>query len=391
MAELKVAIIGCGRISDLHAEAYRDHPEARLSLVCDVNEKAAQAKAEAWNVDRWTTRFEDVLGDPSIDAVEIVVPTSLHEEYTIKALAAGKHVSVQKPMTVSLESADRMLAAAKRSGKLLKVAENYAFFPPLVMAKKLLEDGAIGEPTSVRMKMIAGTGGWKVPASAWSWRLQDLADGMGLHTFDHGHHLWASAYYLLGCFDSVSAWVDESYQIIDSPAVVQWRHRGTKRYGQCEFQYGKDIPIPSPYYADMQWFDIGGTKGVIVVNRGTSGIIDAPAVQVYADGKWSDYDVDGDWKSGFIGSSRNFVNAVLGREKPLLDMEGGRHVLAANIAIAKSSRLFRTVYVEELDRPFPALYAFRRRMGDRRQKAKFTGALRRMIKAGSVPECLTSE
>ena len=384
MGKLGVAIVGCGRISDLHAAAYRDHPEASLVLACDIDGTAARAKAEAWGAESWTDSFDDVLSDPSVDAVEILVPTRLHEEYAVKALQAGKHVSVQKPMAVSLESADRMLAAAERAGKLLKVAENYAFFPPLVMAKKILEDGTIGEPTSLRMKMIAGTGGWEVPSTAWSWRLEDLADGMGLHTFDHGHHMWASAYYMLGRFDAVTAWIDETDRIIDSPAVVQWRHASPKRYGQCEFQYGPDIPIPSPYYADTQWFDIAGTKGVIVVNRGTSGIIDAPAVQVYAGGAWKEYDVDRDWGSGFFASSRNFVDAVIGRDKPLLDMEEGRHVLAATIAIAKASREFRTVYLGELDKGFPAAYARRRRRADRRQKARFVAGLRDSIRKGDV-------
>ena len=384
MGQLGVAIVGCGRISDLHAAAYKDHPDAAVAVACDINGDVARAKAESWGAGRCTDSFDEVLSDPAVDAVEILVPTRLHEEYAVKALEAGKHVSVQKPMAVSLPSADRMLAAARRAGKLLKVAENYVFFPPLVTAKKILDDGTIGEPTSFRMKMIAGTGGWEVPAAAWSWRLADLADGMGLHTFDHGHHMWASAYYMLGRFDAVTAWIDETDRIIDSPAVVQWRHESPKRYGQCEFQYGQDISIPSKYYADTQWFDIAGTKGVILVNRGTSGIIDAPAVHVYADGVWKEYDVDRDWGSGFIASSRNFIDAVLGREKPLLEMEEGRHVLAATIAIAKAGREFRTVYLEELDKRFPAAYACRRRLADRREKARFVAGLRDSIRKGDV-------
>ncbi len=384
MNRLGVAVVGCGRISDLHAAAYQEHPDARIAAVCDIDAAAARKKAELWGAESFTDSFNEVLANPSVDAVEILVPTRLHEEYTVKALAAGKNVSVQKPMAVNLKSADRMLAAARRAGKLLKVAENYAFFPPLVTAKKILEDGVIGEPTSLRMKMIAGTGGWSVPAAAWSWRLKDLADGMGLHTFDHGHHMWASAYYLLGRFDAVTAWIDETNRIIDSPAVVQWRHESAKRYGQCEFQYGPEIPIPSPYYADTQWFDIAGTKGVIVVNRGTSGIIDAPAVQVYSGGVWKDYDVERDWGSGFIGSSRNFINALIGREKPLLNMEEGRHVLAATIAIAKASRKYRTVYLEELDRIFPGAYALRRRGNDRREKARFLKELTVSIRKEDV-------
>jgi putative sterol carrier protein len=210
-----------------------------------------------------------------------------------------------------------------------------------------------------------------VPDTAWSWRLKDFAAGMGLNTFDHGHHMWASAWLLLGQIEKVAAWIDETNGYIDSPAVVQWKHRAPKRYGQCEFQYGQDLRLISPYYSDTEWFDVAGSRGILTVNRGTAGILEGPAVSVYAEGGWKRYECENDWAAGFVGSTKNFIAAALGREKPLLSMEEGRHVLAVDIAISKADRESRAVHVDELDAALPALYAAWRRRKDRAAKAAF--------------------
>ena len=92
-----------------------------------------------------------------MDAVDIITPHHLHAPMTIAALEAGKHVSVQKPMALTIDEADAMIAAAERSGKLLRVIDNYRFHPPFVRAKQMLESGGIGEPMSVRIKTASGT------------------------------------------------------------------------------------------------------------------------------------------------------------------------------------------------------------------------------------------
>ena len=80
----------------------------------------------------------------------------------IDALDAGKHVSVQKPMALSVADADAMIDAAQRSGKMLRVIENYRYYAPIREAKRLLDDGAIGEPLSIRIKSLTGNSkhGW---------------------------------------------------------------------------------------------------------------------------------------------------------------------------------------------------------------------------------------
>ncbi len=155
MKKIGVGFVGCGRISDLHALGYANNPDAELRMVCDANVAVAHTAAERWGVPIVAASFEALLADPSIDAVEILTPQNLHEPMVIAVLEAGKHVSVQKPMTTSLASADRMITAAKAAGKVFKVSENYVFYPPVALAKRFLDEGAIGEPNTLRIKMMS--------------------------------------------------------------------------------------------------------------------------------------------------------------------------------------------------------------------------------------------
>jgi len=207
---VRIGIIGCGRISDLHAAGYRADPRAIIAAVCDADAAKAKSKACEWGAAKWHSDYRALLADPHVDAVDIVTPQRCHEAMALETLAAGKHVCVQKPMTVDMDSADRMVAAAAAAGgKIFKLSENYVFYPPLVLAKRMIDDGKIGEPTSMRIKFISGSsGGWDVPDSAWDWRRDEHRRGYGMQTFDHGHHMWSVAWYLMGEIERVFAWVD---------------------------------------------------------------------------------------------------------------------------------------------------------------------------------------
>ncbi|MFV1968757.1 MAG: Gfo/Idh/MocA family protein [Pirellulaceae bacterium] len=152
MSKLRVGFIGAGDITDMHYPAYKDNPKAELYAICDVDEARLQRRVTEWGVERTYTDYHELLADPDVDAVEVITPHHLHAEMGIAALAAGKHVSMQKPMAVNVAECDALIDAAKRSGKLFRVFENFRFYPPMVRAKELLDSGAIGEPLSIRIK-----------------------------------------------------------------------------------------------------------------------------------------------------------------------------------------------------------------------------------------------
>ena len=368
MEKINVGIIGCGRISDLHYPGYRHSPKARIRAVCDTDPDLAQRRQQEWGATKAYTDYREMLQDGEIDAVEILSPHKLHESMVVHAAEAGKHIAVQKPMTIDLASADRMLAAAAHAGVVYRVTDNYVFYPPIVRAKQLIEDGAIGKPTNLRIKMISGSsGGWEVPAASWDWRLAENAAGRGFQTFDHGHHLWTTAWYLLGEVERVSAWIDSADGIVDSPATIMWKHSRGVCYGMCEYAYASDMHIPSKYYANDEWIEVTGTRGILIIRRCTGDICTGPGLRLFDGHQWLDYpDLATDWAGGFVGATNNFIGAIRGEEAPLLSGVQGREMLRLTLAISKSARVRREVYLDELDARFPRLVTWQKIRKDKK-------------------------
>ena len=105
----------------------------------------------------------------------------MHLSVALNALAAGKAVSLQKPMGRNLEEADQLVAAAAAAAQPFKVFENFLFHPPVQKAKQLINEGAIGEPLSIRIKSNPGKSqtAWKIPAGARAWRQEPDKSGGG--------------------------------------------------------------------------------------------------------------------------------------------------------------------------------------------------------------------
>ena len=97
MNPIRVAIVGCGRVSDLHQLGYRGRQDAKIVAVCDTNKAHARKKAKEWGVETVYTDYSLVLEDKQVDLVELLTPHHLHCPMTVQACQAGKHVSVQKP------------------------------------------------------------------------------------------------------------------------------------------------------------------------------------------------------------------------------------------------------------------------------------------------------
>lgn len=383
---IRVGLVGLGRIADLHYPGYVGSPDAQVFAVCDVNEQVALKRQAEWGAARYYTDFERLLADREIEAVEILTPTMLHPEMAIKALEAGKHVAVQKPMANTLADADRMIAAARKAGKVLKVSDNYCFYPPTVLAKRMIEAGEIGAPSNIRIKLLSGVGGWEVPAEAWAWRVSEGRQGRGLQTFDHGHHLWATAWFLLGEVEQVTAWIDSLDGIVDSPAAIMWKHAGKPVYGTCEYSHAVELIVPSDYYANDEWIEITGSRGVIVIHRCTGKVCAGPAVSLF-NGAWQTYEVaEDDWVEGFKGSTRNFIQAIQGKEAPLLSGEQGRYILKFDLAIQRANRLRREVCLDELDAALPWAYALGRKIRQTASRIDVPALLERLGLMGDTTQ-----
>jgi hypothetical protein len=253
---LGIGFVGCGRIADLQCLGYREHPRARIVAICDRDEALARRRAREWEVPRVYTNLDRLLEDPEVDAVEILTPHHLHEEHARAALEAGKHVSLQKPPTHSLAGLDALDRAARSAGRVLRVFENFMYYPPHIRARQLVEEGAIGDPLSVRIKTAAGrlTDGWQVTPATQAWRLDPETCGGGPTTFDHGYHCFhMGRFFIPAEVDRVHAFIHWTRlgerAWIDGPALISWSYQGeVPRYGSWEVIASVGMRVRSRYY-----------------------------------------------------------------------------------------------------------------------------------------------
>jgi D-xylose 1-dehydrogenase (NADP+, D-xylono-1,5-lactone-forming) len=151
MAEkLRWGILGTGNIANQFAAGVRTATLSALGAVGSRNLDAAQQFARRYEIGRAHPSYEQVLEDPSVDAVYVSLPNTMHHEWTIRALRAGKHVLCEKPLAVTAQQAEEMFDEAERRGRILMEAFMYRCHPLTQAVRAAVADGAIGELRLIR-------------------------------------------------------------------------------------------------------------------------------------------------------------------------------------------------------------------------------------------------
>ena len=347
MDKVKLAIVGCGTISQLNAPGYLGHPGCEIVALCDPLRERAERRANEWGIrPRVYERFEDLLEDPEVDAVELLTPTSLHAEQAVAALDAGKHVSCQKPLSNTVAEADRIVAAVERAGTVFRVTENFLYYPPIVKARELLDSGTIGEPSLLRIRTLWGSSREDIAIAlepgAKAWRRESVNAG-GL-AFDDGWHKYATAQWWLGDVEKVSAVMSGPDDVmVEAPSVVTWKFKGRNCLGVFEFASAEQMPIRSRYYPADEFFEIQGPKGAIWVTRCTGEMLDMPPVMLVKGNETVEYQVPMDWIEGFNGAARDFIDSIQSGRQPQMDVAFSKRVLQSALAAYRASDTERPV------------------------------------------------
>ncbi|MBN1888553.1 MAG: Gfo/Idh/MocA family oxidoreductase [Thermoflexales bacterium] len=147
---LKWGLLGTARINHALIPPLRASTRNELAAVASRGQERAEAYAREWGIPRAFGSYESLLADPAIDVVYIPLPNSLHAEWTIKAVQAGKHVLCEKPLALSPEQVDAISAAAAQAGRVVAEAFMYRHHPQTLQVKALLDSGAIGALRLVR-------------------------------------------------------------------------------------------------------------------------------------------------------------------------------------------------------------------------------------------------
>lgn len=197
----RVGVIGAGSIAKAHVIGLRsvssyfgdDGVAAEVAAIADTNPDSAQAAARRYGIDRWTTDWESLVADDSLDAVTVAVPNDWHAPVAMAAAAAGRNVLCEKPLAHDIEAARAMTAAVEAAGVVHSVNLNYRSIPAIRYARALIEAGELGEILVFRAAFLQE---WAAnPTVARSWKFVDAHAGagpvlaVGCHAIDLGHHL----------------------------------------------------------------------------------------------------------------------------------------------------------------------------------------------------------
>lgn len=181
MEEIKWGIIGCGDVTEVKSgPAFNKVPYSSLVAVMRRDGAKAQDYALRHGVPQWYDNAAQLINDPEVNAIYIATPPLQHEAYTIQALAAGKPVYVEKPMTLNTASALRMKAAADQFNVKLSVAHYRREQPVFLKVKALLEENAIGDIRFVSLQMLQPPASDIIAGSAVNWRVDPAVSGGGL-------------------------------------------------------------------------------------------------------------------------------------------------------------------------------------------------------------------
>ena len=183
---MRFGLIGFGAWGKQHAQAISSLPGLELAAIACNSADSARAAQAAYPAARVTQVWRDLLADPGIATIDVVVPNHLHAEIGIAALRAGKDVLLEKPMATTATDCDALLAAERESGRLVSIGHELRQSAQWGRIKTLIdEDNAIGDPMFLNISLFrnfyrSGAGGWRYdPARVGSWMLEEA-----VHYFD---------------------------------------------------------------------------------------------------------------------------------------------------------------------------------------------------------------
>ena len=329
---LRVALIGCGRISRNHFDAVAKVDGLAMSAVCDVVEARAREAGEELGVP-WFTSYETMLREAPCEIVVVATPSGLHPEHGIQAARAGRHVVCEKPIAISLAGADALVKACDDAGVKLFVVKQNRLNPAIQLVRRAVDKGRFG-----RIYMANATVRWTRPQEYY-----DQAPWRGTWEFDGGAFMNQASHYvdlvqwLVGPVESVMAKTATLARRIEAEdsgiAILKFRNGALGSIEVTMLTWPRNLEGSITILGEKGTVKIGGTA----VNRVDHWL-------------FSDYDDDDKaidaaatnppnvYGFGHEGYYRNVLAALRGSAKADTDGRGGRRSLELILGIYESAR-----------------------------------------------------
>ena len=328
MNTVRICLIGAGRAGMVHAfNIVQNIKNASLVAIVDANTEVLEARKEELRVERVFTDVDRAFEWGKFDAVVIVTPTFTHSEIAIKASEDGKHIFCEKPMTVKIDDAKKMISSAEKNNVILQIGFMRRFDPPFKHAKKIIEEGKLGEVMII--KSIGRGPGLPPP---WTYRVEEsngLFGEVNSHDFDSTRWLAGSEYkriYAEATNRKVKELKDEYPDFYDN-AVCTVRFKndvlGTID-GTCPVDYGYDARTEVVLTKGLLM--IGEVRGEALVSCDVEGNI-----KEYAFKSWRNR-----FKEAYLEEMKHFISCIIEGKEPTVTGKDGLAAVEAVIAANKS-------------------------------------------------------
>jgi len=327
MPKTKVALLGAGFIADIHMESYeRFVPEAEVVAVYTRTEERARAFAAKHRIPQAFSDLERAIRESGAEVIDICLPNFLHHRAVLAAAAAGKHVIIEKPLAMTLEEADEMIAACRQRGVKLMYAEELCFAPKYERVRKLVNEKAVG-PVYMLKQSEKHSG----PHSDWFYDVNQSGGGV---LMDMGCHGLAWFRWMLGGNPKVVSVYASMDTVLhkgrtrgedNSVTIVEFENGVT---GVCENSWARHGGMDDRV-------EVYGTGGVIYADlfQGNAALTYSEKGYGYAMEKagttqgWTFTVFEEAFNQGYPQELKHFIECVREDKLPLVTGEDGRAVL----------------------------------------------------------------
>ncbi len=359
MKRIRTALVGCGKVGQIHARALVALPESEFVAACDVDLSRATAFATRFSVKPYVD-VAKMLDECGVQALLIATPHPLHAQPTIEAARAGVHVLVEKPLAASLSDCDAMLEAVQASGTRLGVISQRRFYEPVQRMKAAIEAGKIGRPALGVFMMYS----WREPAYYLSdpWRGRWDTEGGGVLVNQSPHMIDLLMWLMDDEVAEVSGyWANLNHPSVavedTSVAILRFRNGGL---GSIVASLAQKPGI----YTKVHIHGSSGASVGVETDRGAtfiagvSTILEPPLNDLWTipseEGQLAEFQTEDRTRFQEIDAVtyyhalqiEDFLQSVINNRPPLVTGEDGRRVVALFQAIYESNREGKGIKLE---------------------------------------------
>jgi predicted dehydrogenase len=311
--KLRVAILGAGLIAPNHAAGFQEVPDlAQVVAVCDIHRENAENLAALFDA-HFCTDYREVLANPEIDLVDVLLPHHLHYQVAMEVIAAKKHLLLEKPVAVTYQQSMEIYEAAKKARIHFGVAENTRYIQAYVETEKILKAGKLGDITLVRTFLPANE---RVRLSSGDFWGKKLSQGGGT-LIDSGAHTFYLLKWLFGEVKELVAFTSQLYKV-DSEVEDNADVRGKLACGAdflSSFTFTAEVP-------HSERLEVYGTTGSLIVDQMVNPPVKFYTEPVDFDGtpvEGPEYDPLGWHYFSIVEEVKDFVRTVVEDRLPTVD------------------------------------------------------------------------